>query len=102
MKIACRPAPSEAEREQTEMKITSEKIEECKSQLKTWPPPRKVRQVNPTVDREPVRITLEPPSAKLAFNHIHHSITRMDIKAPPALLDEYGLPTRKEIDCMIR
>jgi hypothetical protein len=53
-------------------------------------------------DREPVRVTLEEPSAKLAFTHIHHSITRMEMKAPPALLDEYGFPKRKEIECMIR
>jgi len=53
-------------------------------------------------DRKPVRVNLEAPSAKLAFTHIHHSITRMDMKAPPALLDEYGFPQRKEIECMIR
>jgi hypothetical protein len=84
------------------MKAIGEKIEECKNQLKTWPPTRKSRTNKSTINREPVRVTLEEPSAKLAFNHIHHSITRMDMKAPPALLDEYGLPKRKEIDCMIR
>ena len=70
--------------------------------MKTWPPPRKERRVNPTVNREPVRVTLEPPSAKLRFAHIHHEITRLDLKAPTVLLDEYGLPKRREIDCMIR
>ncbi len=84
------------------MKAIKEKIEECKSKLKTWPPARKPRTINPMGDREPVRVTLEEPSAKLAFTHIHYSITRMDIKAPPSLLDEYGLPKRREIDCMIR
>ncbi len=101
-KIACRPAPSEAEREQAEIMVTKEKIDECKSKLQKWPPPRKPRNTNPTTDREPVRVTLEEPSAKLAFTHIHHSITRMDMKAPPPLLDEYGLPKRRDIDCMIR
>jgi hypothetical protein len=84
------------------MKATKEKIEECKGILKTWPPARKPRTINQITDREPVRVTLEEPSAKLAFTHIHHSIERMDMKAPPTLLDEYGLPKRREIDCMIR
>jgi hypothetical protein len=78
------------------------KIEECKSKLQTWPPLRKLRIVNPMADRQPVRVILEEPNATLRFTHIHHSITRMDIKAPPALVDEYGLPVRRNIDCMIR
>jgi hypothetical protein len=101
-KIASRPVPSQAEREQAEMKILKEKIEECKSKLGKWPPPRKPHTINSTVDREPVRVTLQEPNAKLTFTHIHHSITRVDLKAPPALLDEYGLPKRRDIDCMIR
>jgi hypothetical protein len=84
------------------MKVLKEKIEECKSKLGTWPPPRKLRTINSTTDRQPVRVTLTDPSATLAFTHIHHSITRMDMKAPPPLLDEYGLPKRQELDCMIR
>ena len=84
------------------MKILNEKIEECKSKLQTWPPPRKSRAIDPMVNREPVRVKLDEPDAKLPFNHIHHSITRMDMKAPPALVDEYGLPKRRDIDCMIR
>jgi hypothetical protein len=84
------------------MKALKEQIEECKSKLQKWPPARKPRNPNPMADREPVRVPLEEPSAKLKFTHIHHSITRMELKAPPALLDEYGLPKRREIDCMIR
>lgn len=84
------------------MEALKEKIEECKSKLKTWPPSRKSRSVNLLTDRQPVRVKLEEPSAKLRFAHIHHTITRLDMTAPPALLDEYGLPKRKEIDCMIR
>lgn len=84
------------------MEALKQKIEECKSKLKTWPPSRKPRSVNLLTDRQPVRVKLEEPSATLNFTHIHHSITRLDMKAPPALLDEYGLPKRKEIDCMIR
>lgn len=101
-KIACRPVPSQAEREQAEMKVIKEQIEECKSKLQTWPPTRKPRNINPTINREPVRVTLEEPSATLGFAHIHHSITRLGDSAPPVLLDEYGLPKRREIDCMIR
>jgi hypothetical protein len=101
-KIACQPVPTQAEREQAEIEITKQKIEECKSQLKTWPPTRKPRNDNPMANREPVRITLEAPSAKLAFNHIHHTISRMDMKAPEPILDEYGFPKRREIECMIR
>lgn len=102
LQVACRPVPSQAEREQAEIQATKEKIEECKKQLQTWPPPHKERQVNQMADREPVRVAIEPPSAKLLFTHIHYSITRMDMKAPLALLDEYGLPKRREIECMIR
>ena len=102
MKTACQPAPSQAERERKEIEVTKEKIEECRKQLKTWPPPRKERHVNPVVKREPVRVALEPPSAKLRFAHIHHTLTRMDMKAPTPLLDEYGFPKRSDIECMIR
>ncbi|UJR15063.1 hypothetical protein I4U23_002034 [Adineta vaga] len=101
VQLACQPRPNQAEREQKEMMALKQKIEECKKELQTWPPTRKERSNNPTVDRQPVRVELSEPSAKLAFHHIHHEITRMDIKAPPALIDEYGLPKRKEIDCMI-
>ena len=94
--------PSETEREQMEMKILKEKINECKKQLKTWPPARQTRSINPLTDRQAIRIKFDEPSAKLQFAHIHHSITRMDMKAPPALLDEYGLPKRRNLDCMIR
>ncbi|CAF3837158.1 unnamed protein product [Adineta steineri] len=101
VEIACQPRPSQAEREQTEMKILKEKIEECKSKLQTWPPSRKVRTINSTTDRQPVRVAIAEPNATLAFNHIHHTITRMDLKAPPPILDEYGLPKRVQLDCMI-
>ncbi|CAF1183320.1 unnamed protein product [Rotaria sp. Silwood1] len=101
VEIACRPALSQAEREQAEMKVLKGKIEECKSKLRTWPPPRKSRTINLMADRQPIRVTLEEPSAKLNFTHIHHSITRMDMKAPSPILDEYGLPKRRELDCMI-
>ena len=101
-KIACQPVPSQGEREQAEIQITKQKIEECKSQLKIWPPARKPRNANPMANREPVRVTIEAPSAKLNFAHIHHEITRMDMKAPEPILDEYGFPKRREIECMIR
>ncbi|CAF1146285.1 unnamed protein product [Rotaria sordida] len=101
VEVACRPVPSQAEREQAEMKVLKAKIEECKSKLRTWPPPRKPRTMNSMADRQPVRVTLEEPNAKLRFAHIHHTITRMDMKAPPPMLDEYGLPKRRGIDCMI-
>ena len=65
-------------------------------------PPRKQRQINSMTNRQPVRVTLEEPNAKLPFTHIHHSLTRIEMKAPPPLLDEYGLPKRRELDCMIR
>jgi hypothetical protein len=78
------------------------KIEEYKNKLKAWPPARKQRSNDSTKDRQPVRVAIPEPSAKLNFAHIHHSVTRMDIHAPPPLLDEYGLPKRRDIDCMIR
>lgn len=78
------------------------KIEEIKKQLSTWPPPRKVMSINPTEDRKPVRVTIEEPNATLRFLHMHHSISRMDMKPPMPFLDEYGLPKRRELDCMIR
>lgn len=102
IKVACRPVPTQAEREQAEMKVVKEQIEECKSKLQTWPPARKPRRIDPTADRETVRVTIEEPNAKLGFTHIHHEITRLDIKPPPPLLDEYGFPKRRDIDCMIR
>ncbi|CAF4220031.1 unnamed protein product, partial [Adineta steineri] len=101
VEIACQPRPSQAEREQIEMKILKEKIEECKRKLQTWPPQHKVRTINSTTDRQPVRVAVAEPNSTLAFNHIHHSITRMDLKAPPPILDEYGLPKRVQLDCMI-
>ena len=97
------PVPTTEERERIETKVLKEKIEECKKQLKTWPPLRRTRTPeNPLADRKAVRVKLEEPNAKLRFVHIHHSITRMEMKAPLTLLDEYGLPKRREIDCMIR
>ena len=97
------PAPSQEERERVEMGALKLKIDECKRQLKTWPPPRRTRTAgNLLADRKAVRVKLEEPSAKLRFVHIHHSITRMEIKPPLPLLDEYGFPKRRKIDCMIR
>ena len=84
------------------MTVLKEKIEECKNKLQTWPPPRKQRSNNPIIDRQPVRVKLPEPSAKLVFHHIHHQITRLDIKAPPPILDEFDLPKRRDIECMIR
>ena len=84
------------------MTVLKKKIEECKDKLRTWPPPRKSHALNPMANREPVRVTLEEQSAKFRFSHIHHSVSRMDIKAPVPILDEYGLPKRSEIVCMIR
>ena len=100
--VASQPMPSQTEREQTEMTMLREKVEECRHQLQKWPPVRKARPSDPMKDREPVRVQIKEPSAELGFTHIHHTITRMDRKAPPTLLDEYGLPQRREIDCMIR
>ena len=94
--------PSQNEREQAEMTMLKEKIDECQHQLPRWPPARKTRSSDPMSDRQPVRVQVKAPSAELNFTHIHHTITRMDRKAPPALFDEYGLPQRREIDCMIR
>ncbi|CAM4804269.1 unnamed protein product [Rotaria magnacalcarata] len=99
--VACRPVPSQAEREKVEFKALKEKIEECKGKLQAWPPTRKPRTLNILTDRHPVRVTLDEPNAKLDFTHIHHTITRLDMKAPAPMLDEYGLPKRREVDCMI-
>ncbi|CAF3536488.1 unnamed protein product [Rotaria socialis] len=40
--------------------------------------------------------------AQLAYEDFtHHAHTHLDLKAPPPMLDEYGLPKRREVDCMI-
>lgn len=101
-KIACQPRPTQAEREQIETNALKQQIEECKSKLQTWPPARKSRVKNFVEDRQPVRVQIDGPKANLRFTHIHHSITRMDMKAPTPLLDQYGLPKRADLDCMIR
>ncbi|CAM2713202.1 unnamed protein product [Rotaria socialis] len=101
VEVACRPIPSQAEREKAEIKSLKEKIEECKGKLQAWPPTRKPRTLNILTDRQPVRVRLDEPNAKLCFTHIHHTLTRLDLKAPPPMLDEYGLPKRREVDCMI-
>jgi hypothetical protein len=96
------PIPSETEREQTEICLLKEKIEECKQKLQTWPPYRKIRTIDLIGNRQANRVQIDEPNAELQFTHIHHSISRMHRKAPISLVDEYGLPKRQEIDCMIR
>ncbi|CAF3792845.1 unnamed protein product [Rotaria socialis] len=40
--------------------------------------------------------------AQLAYEDFtHHAHTHLDLKAPPPMLDEYGLSKRREVDCMI-
>jgi hypothetical protein len=100
--MACQPVLSQAEREKAEIKALEEKIEECKGKLQAWPPARKLRTFNILTDRQAVRVALDEPTEKLGFTHIHHTINRIDIKAPAPMLDQYGLPKRREIDCMLR
>ena len=53
--------------------------------------------------RQPVRVQLPEPHADSNFWHTHHSITRvMTFKGPPPIIDQYGLPKRRPLDCMIR
>ncbi|UJR23954.1 hypothetical protein I4U23_026922 [Adineta vaga] len=101
IEIACQPIPSEIEREEIEKKAIQKELDECKTKLSTWPPPQKSRRVNLNKVKQPVRIQLPEPHADGYFDHTHHSITRMSFKAPPALLDQYGLPKRRPLDCMI-
>jgi len=94
--------PSDADREEIEKKALERELDEFKSKLSTWPPKRKSRVVNLTEARQPVRIQLPEPHADSYFDHTHHSISRLTFKAPPAIVDEYGLPKRRLLDCMIR
>ncbi|CAF4173901.1 unnamed protein product [Rotaria sp. Silwood2] len=102
VEVACRPTPIQAEREEAEIKMLKEKIEQCEIKLRTWPPPRKPRSLDLLSDRQPVRVTLDEPNAKHRFLHIHHSITRIDMVGPPQILDECGLPKRRDIDSYIK
>jgi hypothetical protein len=95
-------APGEVEREAIETKAIEKEIAECKSKLSTWPPKRKSRDVNSMKPRQPVRVQLPEPHADSYFEHTHHSIIRMTFKAPPSIVDQYGLPKRRPLDCMIR
>ncbi|CAF1651887.1 unnamed protein product, partial [Adineta ricciae] len=101
IEIACQPVPSENQREEIEKQALAKQLDECKSKLSTWPPARKSRLVNLNQIRQPVRIQLPEPHADGYFDHTHHSITRLTFKAPPTLLDQYGLPKRRPLDCMI-
>ncbi|CAF1524797.1 unnamed protein product [Rotaria magnacalcarata] len=101
VEIRCRPVPSRAEREKAEIKTLKEKIEECKSKLQTWPPAHKLRTLSILTDRQAVRVTLVEPSTKPDFTYIHQTVSRLDIKAPASMLDEYGFSKRREVDCMI-
>ncbi|CAF1121320.1 unnamed protein product [Adineta steineri] len=101
IEFACQPMPSEAEREEIEKKALQKELDDCKSKLSTWPPMRKSRIVNLTKVRQPVRIQVLEPHADSYFDHTHHSISRVTFKAPPMLVDQYGLPKRRPIDCMI-
>ncbi|CAF1219090.1 unnamed protein product [Didymodactylos carnosus] len=94
------PVPTDSVREEKEIEYLNEKLNECKSKLKTWPPPRK-QQSGQAGNRKPVKVQLEEPKSTHDFIHIHHEITRMERKPPPALIDEYGVPIRRKFDCMI-
>lgn len=102
LKTACLPTPSETEREEIEKIALEKEIDEYKSKLSTWPPKRKSRIINSVVAKQPVRVQLREPHADAYFDHTHHSITRMTFRAPPAIIDQYGLPKRRLLDCMIR
>ncbi|CAF3279123.1 unnamed protein product [Rotaria socialis] len=99
--IACQPFPSETEREAMEKNALQIELDMCKSKLSIWPPKRKSHVINPMKARQPVRVQLQEPHADSYFEHTHHSITRITFKAPPAIVDQYGLPKRKLLDCMI-
>lgn len=101
-KTASLPAPSEAEREEIEKSALEKEIDECKAKLSIWPPKRKSHVINSIEARQPVRVQLQGPHADADFDHTHHSITRLTFKAPPAIIDQYGLPKRRPLDCMIR
>ena len=58
--------------------------------------------MNSLEPRQPVRIDIPEPHAEGYFDHTHHSIERIDFKPPPPILDQYGLPKRRSLDCMIR
>ncbi|CAF3451486.1 unnamed protein product [Rotaria sp. Silwood1] len=101
IETACQPVPSETEREKIEKNALQKELEECKSKLSRWPPKRKSRVIDSMKARQPVRIQLQEPHADSYFDHTHHSITRMTFKAPPSIVDQYGLPKRRPLDCMI-
>ncbi|CAF2442374.1 unnamed protein product [Rotaria sp. Silwood2] len=101
IEIACQPVPSETEREEIEKNALQKELDECKSKLSTWPPKRKSRVIDSMKARQPVRIQLQEPHADSYFDHTHHSIARMTFRAPPAIVDQYGLPKRQPLDCMI-
>ena len=72
-----------------------------KNKLSTWPPERKSRAINAVEPKQAVRIEIPEPQAQGYFEHTHHSVTRLTFHAPPAILDQYGLPKRRSLDCMI-
>lgn len=96
------PAPSEAEREEIEKKAIEKEIEELQSKLSRWPPERKSHVINSIETRQPVRVQLKEPHADSYFEHTHYSVKRLTFKPPPAIVDQYGLPKRRPLDCMIR
>ena len=90
------------EREEIEKRAIEKEIEECKRKLSKWPPERKSRVISSIEARQPVRVHLEARHGDSFFEHTHHSIKRLTFKAPPAIVDQYGLPKRRPLDCMIR
>lgn len=99
IKKALAPKPSTDEIERALIESLKKKIEECKAKLgSSWPPPEKPPQV---IVRKPVKVNVQAPTAEIEFNHIHYDITRMELKPPLPVIDEYGRPIRKKFDCMI-
>ena len=77
-------------------------LDECKTKLSNWPPKRKSRVINSIEARQPIRVPIPEPHAEGYFDHTHHSITRVVFVAPPPIIDQFGLPKRRALDCMIR
>ena len=100
--MSLRPIPSQDEREKIEKEAIERELDDCRRRLSTWPPKRKSRAIQSVEGRQAVRVSLPEPHADAYFDHTHHTITRLDFKAPPTLIDQYGLPKRRPLDCMIR
>lgn len=87
-------------REQIEIMSLKKRLDECKTKLPPgWTP--KLHLKSEIINSNPVKVTLTEPKADLYLHYIHTELTRMSFNAPKLSYDAYGVPLRKEFDCMI-